>query len=86
MPVFLIEENVLHAKLNTSKYRDYIYGRITGNCLSNLPVGFMRKKDKFKVMIFEYIHFLVKSSQKHGRKAPPYNSIYLYGNRTSMGC
>ena len=37
--MFLFEGNVLHAEPRASKYRDYIYDRITGNCLSNLPVG-----------------------------------------------
>ena len=37
--MFLFEGNVLHAEPSASKYRDYIYDRITGNCLSNLPVG-----------------------------------------------
>ena len=60
MPMFLNEGNELHAELNTSKYRDYIYDRITGNYLPNLPVGFMRKMDDCKVIIFEIIHLLVK--------------------------
>ena len=55
MPMFLIEGNVLHEELNTKKYRDYINDRIAGNCLSNLSVDFMRKKDKCKVKILEYI-------------------------------
>ena len=54
MPMFLIEGNVLHEELNTKKYRDYINDRIAGNCLSNLSVDFMRKKDKCKVKILEY--------------------------------
>ena len=58
--MFLNEGNELHAELNTSKYRDYIYDRITGNYLPNLPVGFMRKMDDCKVIIFEIIHLLVK--------------------------
>ena len=37
--MFLFEGNVLHTEPSASKYRDYIYDRITGNCLSNLPVG-----------------------------------------------
>ena len=45
MPMFLNEGNELHAELNTSKYRDYIYERITENFLPNLPVGFMGKVD-----------------------------------------
>ena len=60
MPMFLNEGNELHAELNTSKYRDYIYDRITGNYLPNLPGGFMRKMDDCKVIIFEIIHLLVK--------------------------
>ena len=55
MPMFLIEENVLHAELNTNKFRDYINDRIIGNCLSNLSVDFMRKEDECKVTILEYI-------------------------------
>ena len=61
--MFLIEGNLLHPELTTSKYRDYINDRITGNCLSNLPVDFMRKKDECKVMILGYIQLLVKSGQ-----------------------
>ena len=64
MPMFLIEGNELHAELNTSKYRDYIYERITGNCLPNLPIGFMRKMDDCKVIIFENIQLLVKKDMK----------------------
>ena len=89
MPTFLIEGNMLHAKLNTSKYRDYIYDRITGNCLSNLPVDFMRKKDNCKVMILKNIQLLVKkdikSYQERGRKARPNNSVHLCGSCTSIG-
>ena len=57
MPMFLIEGNLLHAELDTNKYRDYIYDRITGNCLSNLSVDFMRKKEECKVMILEYMQW-----------------------------
>ena len=57
MPMFLIEENVLHAELNTNKFRDYINDRIIGNCLSNLSVDFMRKEDECKVTILEYIQW-----------------------------
>ena len=49
MPMFLIEGNVVHAELNTNKYHDYINDRITGSCLSNLLVDFMRKKGERKV-------------------------------------
>ena len=55
MPICLIEGNMLHAELDTNKYRDYINDRITGNCLSNLSVDFMRKKDECKVMILKYM-------------------------------
>ena len=55
MPMFLIEGNMLHAELDTNKYRDYINDRITGNCLSNISVDFMRKKDECKVMILGYM-------------------------------
>ena len=64
MPMFLIQGNELHAELNTSKYRDYIYERITGNCLPNLPVSFMRKMDDYKVIILENIQLLVKKDMK----------------------
>ena len=64
------------------------YGRITGNSLSNLPVDFMRKKGNCKVIIFEYIQILVKkdikSSQEHEIKAPPYYSLDLCSNCSSM--
>lgn len=74
--MFLIEENVLDIELNTSKYQDYIYERITGNCLQNLPVGFMRKKDDCQVIILENIKLLVKkdmkSSQEDGKNALHY--------------
>ena len=55
MPMFLIEGNMLHAELDTNKYHDYINEMITGNCLSNLLVDFMQKKDECKVMILEYM-------------------------------
>ena len=48
---------MLHAELDTNKYRDYINDRITGNCLSNLSVDFMRKKDECKVMILKYMQW-----------------------------
>ena len=32
---------MLHAELDTNKYRDYINDRITGNSLSNLSIDFM---------------------------------------------
>ena len=58
--MFLIEGDVLHAELNTNKYRDYINDRITGitgNCLSNLLVGFMRKNEnvRYRFLIFTMI-------------------------------
>ena len=59
MPIFLIEGSVLHAELNTNKYRDYINDRITGNCLSNLSVDFMQKKDECKVTILEYLQWFL---------------------------
>lgn len=58
--MFLIEGNELYAELNTSNYRDYIYERITRNCLPNLPVSFMGKMDYCKVIILENIQLLVK--------------------------
>ena len=53
----LIEGHVLHVELNTNKHRDYINDWITGNCLSNLSVDFMQKKDECKVTILEYIQW-----------------------------
>ena len=60
MSMFLIEGNEIHTELNTSKYRDYIYERITRNCLTNLPVSFIAKMDYCKVIILENIQLLVK--------------------------
>ena len=53
--MFLIEGNMLHAELDTNKYRDYINDRFNGNCLSNFSVDFIRKQDECKVMILEYM-------------------------------
>ena len=64
MSMFLIEGNEIHAELNTSKYQDYIYERITGNCLPTLPVGLMRKMDNYKAIILENIQLLVKKDMK----------------------
>ena len=36
--MLLSRGNMLHAEYATGKYCDYIYERITENCLSNLPV------------------------------------------------
>ena len=64
MPMFLIEGNELHAELNASKYRDYIYERITRSCVPNLPVSFIGKMDYCKVIILENIQLLVKKDIK----------------------
>ena len=89
MAIFLIEGNVLDAEINTNKYRDYIYERITGKCFQILPVGFMRKKHNCKVIILENVQLLVKkdikSSQEHKRNAPHYNFVNLFGNGISIG-
>ena len=53
--MFLIEGNMLHAELDTNKYRDYINDRFNGNCLSNFSVDFIRKQNECKVMILEYM-------------------------------
>ena len=60
--MFLLEGNELHGKLNTSKYRDYIYERITRNCLPNLPLCFMGKMDDCKIL--ENIQLSVKKDMK----------------------
>ena len=77
MPMFLIEGNELHAELNTSKYRDYIYERITRNCLPNLPLGFMGKMDDCKVIILENIQLSVKKDRKSRKRERTLRIIIL---------